>query len=335
MVLNTFGAVGPSHSQEAGKSGRPPLSLALPCVLLCFILLGCVLAVEKIPQGRIIAPTVRDHFVKVGSLRYHYTEYPGAGRDIVFLHGFASSTYSWDKVAPVLNRLGYHIFALDMKGFGWSDKPAGAAYDPLTLTREVNQWMEAMGLRKVVLCGNSLGGGISTLIAILHPERAERVILIDAAAYNTKYPLIMKMANLPLSGEASKLFFSRWVVRQTLSEVYYHRDWITEDQVDAYYDRSRTENGLEAQIAVVRAMKFSQVERYVNRIPEIKARTLIIWGREDRWIPLSSAYRFNREIRGSSLVVIPACGHMPQEERPDVTAWLIDTFVRDKSLKDV
>ena len=300
--------------------------------LLCSILVGCGLFIGEIPEGQIMNSTSKDHFVMIGRISYHYTEYPAAGKDILFIHGFASSTYTWEKVAPLLNKLGYHVWALDMKGFGWSDKPKDVPYDPLTLTEEVYQWMGVMGLRNVVLVGNSLGGGITTLMTLQHPEVVSRMVLIDAAAYNTKLPFIMKMASMPLSAEMTKLFFSRWMVRQTLSEVYYHGDWITKDQVEAYYNRARTLNALNAQIAVVRDLKFSRVEKYVNRIPEIKCRALIIWGEDDRWIPLSSAYRFNKELRDASLVIIPKCGHMPQEEYPDITAKLIDAFIQDKPL---
>ncbi len=240
----------------------------------------------EIPERQIIVPTPEDHFVKIGKSCYHYTEYPAIGKDILFIHGFASSTYTWEKVAPVLNKLGYHVWALDVKGFGWSDKPKDTSYDILTLTEEVYQWMEALGLDDVVLVGNSLGGGIATLMALLHPEKVGRMVLIDAAAYDTKFPLIMELARLPLSAQMTKLFFSHWVVKQTLSEVYHHKAWITKDQVDAYYDRLRTDNALNAQIAVVRALEFSRVEKYVDRIPEIKSKTLIIWGEHDGWIPL-------------------------------------------------
>ena len=288
-----------------------------------------------IPERQIIAPTSEDHFVKIGRSCYHYTEYPATGKDLLFIHGFASSTYTWEKVAPVLNKLGYHVWALDIKGFGWSEKPKDTSYDILTLTEEVYQWMEAFGLDDVVLVGNSLGGGIATLMALLHPERVGRMVLIDAAAYNTEFPFIMELARLPLSAEMTKLFFSHWVVRQTLREVYHHKDWITRDQVDAYYDRLQTDNALNAQIAVVRALEFSRVEKYVNRIPEIKTKALIIWGEHDRWIPLSSAYRFKAELRDATLVIIPECGHMPQEEYPDFTANLIDAFIQDKPVIDI
>jgi pimeloyl-ACP methyl ester carboxylesterase len=298
------------------------------------VLAGCGLFIDEIPQGQILAPTAQDHFVKVGQVNYHYTEYPGAGKDILFIHGFASSTYTWEKVASILNRQGYHVWALDMKGFGWSDKPKEASYDPLTLTEEVNQWMEVMGLKDVVLAGNSLGGGIATFMALLHPEKVGRMVLIDAAAYNTEFPFIMKMASMPLSAEMTKLFFSRWMIRQTLSEVYHNGDWITDDQVQAYYDRSRTANALNAQIEVVRALEFSRFEKYVDRIPEIKTKTLIIWGDDDRWIPVDSAYRFSRELRDSILVILPNCGHLPQEEHPDATARVIDAFVQDRPVED-
>jgi pimeloyl-ACP methyl ester carboxylesterase len=195
--------------------------------------------------------------------------------------------------------------------------------------------MEVMGLKNVVLVGNSLGGGITAFIAILHPEKVGRMVLIDAAAYNTKFPFIMKMASMPLSAQVTKLFFSRWMIRQTLSEVYHHGDWITKDQVEAYYNRLRTTNALDAQIAVVRSLDFYRFEKYVNRIPEIKIKSMIIWGQDDGWIPLSSAYRFNKELRDSTLVIIPRCGHMPQEEYPDITARLIDAFIQDKPVKNI
>ena len=290
---------------------------------------------EDASPKKTITTTPNDHFVTIEKICYHYSEYPAAGKDILLIHGFASSTYTWEKVAPVLNQLGYHVWALDLKGFGWSDKPKDASYDILTLTEEVYQWMEALDLEDVVLVGNSLGGGITNMMALLHPEKVGRMVLIDAVAYNTKLPFIMKLARFPLSAEVTKLFFSRWLVRQTLSEVYHHKAWITKDQVEAYYDRLKTTHALNVQIAVVRALEFEKFEKYVNRIPDIKSKTLIIWGEHDKWIPLSSAYRFNEQLRDATLVIIPECGHIPQEEYPDFTVRLIDDFIQNKLVTEI
>jgi len=95
----------------------------------------------------------------------------------------------------------------------------------------------------------------------------------------------------------------------TLAEVYHRKDLVTDAQVDAYYDRLRTENALDAQIAVVRSLDYKTFEPYIRRIPEIKKRTLVIWGEE------------------RPLAVIPACGHIPQEERPEETAKLMAAFM--------
>jgi pimeloyl-ACP methyl ester carboxylesterase len=274
-----------------------------------------------------IGQTSKDHFTTIDGVRYHYTEYPAPGQDVLLIHGFASSTYTWEKVAPLLQQLGYHVWALDMKGFGWSDKPKGASLDPLTLVEEVRKWMDAVGLKHAVIAGNSLGGGVAWLMALLHPDRVQSLILVDAAAYPIKMPFIMRLAGLPLSAGAAKLYFSRGIIRCGLSDVYHDKDRITNEQVDAYYDRLRTENALNAQIAIVRALDFTKYEEYIRRIPEIKTRTLIIWGENDRWIPLYVGQRLSRELSASSLVVIPSCGHIPQEEYPDVTVKLMAEFI--------
>jgi len=302
----------------------------IACVLFCLIFLGCGLFVDEIPEGQMIGQTSRDHFTTIDGIRYHYTEYPAPGRDVLLIHGFSSSTYTWEKVAPSLQQLGYHVWALDMKGFGWSDKPRGAAYDTVTLTEEVRKWMDAMGLKDAVIAGNSLGGGVAWLMALMHPDKVNSLILVDAAAYPIEMPSVMKMSALPLSAAVSKLFFSRGIVRWSLREVYYRRDRITHAQVDAYYDRLRTKNALDAQIAVVQSLDYKKFEPYIRRIPEIKKRTLIIWGENDRWVPLHVGQRLNKELPASKLVVIPSCGHIPQEECPDVTAKHMAEFIAAK-----
>jgi len=267
-------------------------------------------------------------------VNFHYLEYPGEGSDVFLLHGFASSTYTWEGVASYLQERGCHVWALDMKGFGWSDKPEGAQYDPVTLMEEVNRWMEVMGLGQVTFVGNSLGGAVAVLMALEHPERVERLVMIDAAGYPIQKPLIIKMAGMPFSRGLAKLFFGRWAVRWNLKEVFYHTDRVTKEKIEAYYERMRTEGALDAQVSVAKALDFRVFEGYARRIPEIQAETLIIWGREDAWILLESGLRFREEIARSTLVVIPECGHMPQEEYPEMTARLIGDFVEGRAVSD-
>ncbi|MDP3286248.1 MAG: alpha/beta fold hydrolase, partial [Desulfobacterales bacterium] len=95
----------------------------IPVLFLIAVLQGCGLFLTTIPKGEILGKVSEDRYVMIDNVNYHYMEYPGPGRDIFLLHGFASSTYTWEKVIPYLTGKGYHVWALDMKGFGWSDKP--------------------------------------------------------------------------------------------------------------------------------------------------------------------------------------------------------------------
>ncbi|MBW1988107.1 MAG: alpha/beta hydrolase, partial [Deltaproteobacteria bacterium] len=144
-------------------------------------LLGCGAFVDRLPSGQIPDPSPQDKFVTVDGIRIHYQEWENPGEDVVLIHGYASSTYTWKDVAPVLADHGYHVYAVDLKGFGWSDKPGDDRYAPEDFMECVNSWMDAVGLESAVLAGNSMGGFISALMALEHPEKVEQLILVDAA----------------------------------------------------------------------------------------------------------------------------------------------------------
>ena len=152
---------------------------------------GCGFCVKHIPPGQILYQTPCDNYVRmnvdVKDVNFHYLYYPGKSKtNIVLLHGFASSAYTWERMINELGKLYSqdpdnlpNIWAIDMKGFGWSDKPKGAKYDPFTLMEEVKQWIDLMNLKNVVFVGNSLGGGIAVCMAIKYPAVIDRLVLID------------------------------------------------------------------------------------------------------------------------------------------------------------
>jgi pimeloyl-ACP methyl ester carboxylesterase len=296
----------------------------------CFT--GCGLFNPTLPSGTVPQPKGYDKFITINNIRYHYTEYPGSGQPVVLLHGFASSTYTWEAVAPILNRQGYHVWALDMKGFGWSDKPVDARYDVVSLMEDVNGWMEALGLSRTVFVGNSLGGAIAVLLSRQYPQRTDKLVLIDAGGYPMKTPTAIKMAHWPLAGLNAKLFFGPWMIRRNLRQVLYDPDKVTEEKIAAYYDRMCTENALATQIKTARAIDFSGENPVPDAARGNPTETLIIWGEKDRWIPLEIGYRFKKDMLNATLHVIAECGHIPQEEKPEETARLILDFIEGRSM---
>ncbi len=284
--------------------------------------------------GQIMKKTEFDHIIDIGGINYHYRRFPGSKKEtIVLLHGFASSTYSWERIDRRLSALGYNVYSLDMKGFGWSDKPTGADYNPETLMEEVRAWMEELGLRGVTFVGNSLGGGIASLLAFSYPDLVKSLVLIDAGGYRMRLPKILLLFKAPFAREVGRLFYGRWIVRLILKEVFYHGNWVSDEQVEEYYLRMGTYNAVGSQISFARTIDFDLYEIYMNRLSEIRQKTLILWGKEDAWIPLEHGYRFRDALPNSILAVIPECGHIPQEEKPEIVLRLIHDFIEGKKLQ--
>jgi pimeloyl-ACP methyl ester carboxylesterase len=314
--------------------------LLLVTISFSLIFNGCGIFIKKIPQGEIAipCPNGKDHMIKVGPTNFHYTEYDAQGQVVLMVHGFGSSTYSWQKVAPILQMKGYHVYAVDMKGFGWSDKPEAGKdvkYDPITLMEEVRAWMDALGLKDVVYVANSLGGAIGVLMAMEHPEYINKMVLLDPAGYSQKKPMIIRMEAIPGAVCSIKAFFGKWVPKWNLKEVTYNKDWVSQEQIDNYYVRLITMGSIDAQVSIIKKLDFDYLDPYLKRIPSINQKTLLVWGEEDEWIPLSVGYRYRHNLPNANLVIVKHCGHVPQEEVPTVTANLILDFLDGKITKDI
>ncbi|WP_156781852.1 alpha/beta fold hydrolase [Leptospira tipperaryensis] len=297
-------------------------------ILFSIFILHCGLFVETIPPGKILDEGEYDHFLKLDEVNFHYQDFPGTKGDIFLLHGFGSSTYTWKETIPYLRKSGYRIVVLDMKGFGWSDKPLDSDYSVDQLQSEVAAFLKALKLRNVVFVGNSLGGAIAALTSAKNPELVGKLVLVDAAGpYPMKKPFIIQMSNLPLAAETMKTFYGKWLFNWNLKEVVFDPKVITEERIGAYFDRLRTLGGIESQVSFSRTLDEGFAKGFAELVPTIKQPTLILWGKEDGWIPLAIGEQFHRDISNSKFTVFENCGHIPQEEFPEKTANSILEFL--------
>ena len=322
--------------QREGTMTRPrKITQLILCLCAVCFLSACI---KHLEPGIILYPTPQDNFAKIDTdvrgVLIHYREYPGAGRNIVLIHGFASSTYTWEDMVTELQHTyknngkpSPHIWAVDMKGFGWSDKPAHAKYDPFALADDVYAWMNTVGIDNAVLVGNSLGGAIAWSIALDHPEKAEHLVLVDSGGYPMDGNNYTVFSRTPFMQVGTELLFSRQSVAMVLRKAFYDRNKVTDSKVDAYFNRLRTKGAIDSQVLMLKTFDLEQARSYVNRIPDIKQETLILWGENDSWIPLKFGHQFKHDIKRSTLVVIPQCGHMPQEEKPGEVAEKLYRFL--------
>ena len=279
-------------------------------------------------QHRASVPHSRfSHFADIDGVRLHYQE-SGTGTPLVLIHGFTSSTYSWKDVFEPLSRR-FRVIAVDLKGFGFSGKPDGD-YTRRAQATLVTHLLDYLKIEKAWLCGNSMGGEISLNIALAQPQRVAGLILIDTAgvAVAGSGSLAPGYLLVPVVGQLLTAFAltSDKLVREGLEKSFYDDKRIGTDRVAHYYRPLQTRAG---QLAALRARTQASQHPIESELGKINAPTLIVWGAQDELIPLLAGQKMNALIKGSKLVTIEKCGHVPQEELPDRVLNEINSFIKN------
>jgi pimeloyl-ACP methyl ester carboxylesterase len=285
------------------------------------IALALLAACSRVPPAELVRTTPfalareRGRFVDVRGLRV-FAITIGDGRDVVLVHGNGSSTYSWRHVLePLAAR--YRVHALDLPGYGFSDKPADGRYDGVWLEEFLVGYLDVAGVRRAVLVGNSMGGEVATETAMRDPARVAALVLLGAGglpeARADGVPLSHRMLIWPVIGPVLQRLPVRSRLGARLREAVYDPATITETDVDVYYAAFASAGGGYAFLARLRA---EPVDRSA-RVATIAAPTLVVTGDTDRLVPPATARRYHELIRGSELLVLEQTGHLPQEERPE------------------
>lgn len=262
------------------------------------------------------SPTV-GKFVTVFGARIHYVDV-GSGPCVILLHGLADDIGVWESVIPALAAK-RRVVALDQLGFGGSDKPL-LSYRVSTLVDFLDGFLNELKIERASLVGNSLGGWVAADFALKHPDRAERLVLCDAAGY----------AALPKSMNPRTLSALRLASREDiryLGPLTFHDKRFYEDADLAF--KQRVAAGDSYTVSQILDSMIRGEDLLDNRVAAINQPTLIVWGREDKLIPLSFGERFHQEIKGSQLRIIDNCGHMPHVECPEKFNAALVQFLGD------
>ncbi|MEO7794468.1 MAG: alpha/beta hydrolase [Thermoanaerobaculia bacterium] len=288
-----------------------PLRLTL-LVALLIPALGCVTmqpysdAVRDLPDGRLL---------EIDGQRIS-VERAGQGEPLVLLHGFGESTLSYAAVLPDLARK-FSVVAIDLNGFGYTERPRDrASYTLAGQEKLVLAVLDRLELGRVRLAGHSYGGGLALYLAARHPERIERLLLID----NTLPVYASQRRNALfrwhwLARFATRTFaLSDRVVEKGLEAAYFDDSKVTSALVRGYADRLRIEGAADAFLGLVGP---SSEPTYEIDLSQVAIPTLVVWGAEDRLIEAAAAKQRSRELPQASFVVLPGCGHTPMEECPE------------------
>lgn len=284
----------------------------------------------QMDQKEIIGHTFWQWKLPSDSYDIHYIERGEGPRHVMLLHGFAAHSYTWRFVIDHLAQAGYHVWSMDLIGSGRSDKPPNAPYGMRLFTQQIEAFMQAKQIDKASIVGNSMGGGLALAMAVMHPKRVESLVLIDALAFPLKLPFYLVVTRT--LGKLSKPLMGRLMVKQILKQIINDQNKISEEQIEAYHFPLQTPGGKDAFIKTLQNFNPQELENLALHYKEIQVPILIIWGEKDTWIPLKYFQRLSQVFPKATTVVIPNCGHAPQEECPaEVNKALLQFLKRIKA----
>jgi pimeloyl-ACP methyl ester carboxylesterase len=262
----------------------------------------------------------RLHTISGVRIFVHQSGTPARGKTpIVLVHGWLLSHYMWRHIVGPLTQAGHSVIALDLPGFGESDRPSTASYryDTTAFSDTVLDLLDSLSIERAILCGMSLGGAVALVTAARHPERVERLALIDTVVYPTPLPPEGYAVKLPVVGQfLFRLALARKNIRAHMKrDIYFDPSFVTDEWVDYVWERAQRPGGVEAAHRALEILE--NPDTVMHSIAAVRAPTLIAWGEQDQLFPVAHGRRLHGQLTGSELRVIPACGHSPAEEKPE------------------
>ena len=267
-------------------------------------------------------------FIEVGGQFVHLRD-EGPRQDttpIVLLHGTSASLHTWDGWVAELSQT-RRVIRFDLPGFGLTGPAADGNYSLAAYVDFVIDVMDTLGIERFVLAGNSLGGSIAWRTTAAHPQRIEKLSLVDSGGYpfeSESMPLAFVISQTPLLNRIMEFTLPRSAVESSVRDVYGDPSRVTPELVDRYFDLSLREGNRGAL-----RERFAQLE-YQDQsalVQTIQQPTLVIWGAQDRLIPPSIARRFEQDLPNGQLVMFAELGHVPHEEAPTETVAAVTKFL--------
>jgi pimeloyl-ACP methyl ester carboxylesterase len=271
-----------------------------------------------------------DHYLSVSGRRVRYWALGERGTSVILLHGLGASADIWiHNVIPLARQ--HRVYVPDLPGFGESENP-GSSFSPLDYALFLDNFMGQLGIDRADLVGQSLGGGVALSFVLKFPDRVKKLVLVDSAGLGREVVWTLRLMSLPLLGKlfcrpgrrSTELFF-RFAVND--------RRLITSDFVDIYSRFFARPEFRAFLVGIVRTMiTLHGVDQrllgpVLDNLGDIKQPTLIVWGRDDRVLPLEHGRRGARRLPNATLEIVEGCGHIPFFERPELFNRMVLDFL--------
>jgi len=272
-------------------------------------------------------------FLTLSGMQVHFRD-EGPKEDpvpIILVHGTSASLHTWDGWTAVLAEH-HRVIRFDMQGFGLTGPHPDGKYRIENYADTLIMLMDKMGIDTAIIAGNSLGGYVAWSTALLYPERVAKLVLVDSSGYpfeSQSVPIAFRIYRSSLLKSLFGSIMPRSMVKSSLENVYGNPDKISEDLVDRYFELTTREGN---RGALAKRFVDTKAGELANRVGELKQPTLIMWGEQDRLIPISVGQRFHREITNSQFITFSDLGHVPHEEDPQITVNAVEQFLHKNAI---
>lgn len=250
----------------------------------------------------------------------------GEGLPVLLLHGLGASSFSWRELIPRLAPR-FHLLAPDLPAHGATPAAATPDFRLETLVTGLLALLDRRGVATCTLVGNSLGGGLATLLTARAPDRVTALALLDPAVVIRRYPLLFQPLRLPLLGRLTALALGPWIVPYGLKLAYHRQELITPEVVAGYAPTFRPLANRLGLLRLARENDPWPPEEIRRLLAGIHQPVTIIWGQEDRILPVSQAHELKALLPQAQVHLLPEVGHAPQEEDPEATAEILIAFL--------
>lgn len=267
-------------------------------------------------------------------VRMHYRDQGQAnGPPLLLIHGFSASLQTWE---PWVQRLGdeYRVITLDLPGHGLTRAPAGYQASIEAFRDEVHEFARTQNLAHFALAGSSMGGNVAWEYALAHPDQIDALVLVGASGWPEdregldQDPPIFKLLRNPVLGPLLRDLDNTQLARGGLEASFYEASLVDDAMVDRYVQMSRAPGHRDILLQMTLGFRERQYASS-ERLSALRMPVLILHGDTDRLVPPEHGQQFHHAIAGSQLIVFERTGHIPQEERADMSADAVREFLHE------
>ena len=260
---------------------------------------------------------MKEKFVQVGANKIRYLEEGGSDGNILLVHGLGASAERWIRVIPHLSKK-YHVIALDLIGYGFSDKPS-VDYTPAFFSQFIFDFLNTLGITKTSMIGSSLGGQIIAECAITQSKMIEKIVLVSPSG-------IMKQSTPTLDAYMLAALYPTQDGTKTAFQMMagIHKE-VDSDTIDGFIQRMTLPNAKMAFMSTILGIR--NAVPLSERLEKISVPTLVVWGKQDTLIPITYSEDFVSSIKNCQFVEMENSGHTPYVEESEKFLEIVLKFL--------